>query len=261
MAADTALNNSLVRRIGTLNCGHATFPIILGVSSPQYTPEELERFRQENAAGVDYQGKHYTGYEATQMQRRVENSIRNQRRQILVDEATGSDSLQTDQIRLVRLNDEYVRFSKAAGLRTQTERLEVSGFGPRQATAAEKTVEKYSAVRYNNSGTVVVTDDWTAREKATISKRYLPNAVVDTVSRGGLQHDRTLYDADGVMKTQIHGGNHGNPKRHPYGKHGEHVHDYAWVPGNKKPDKSTRNPTDAEKAQHADILGGEDNDS
>lgn len=26
----TALNNSLVRRIGTLNCGHAAFPIILG---------------------------------------------------------------------------------------------------------------------------------------------------------------------------------------------------------------------------------------
>lgn len=140
MAADTALNNSLVRRIGTLNCGHAAFPIILGVSSPQYTAEELERLRQDNAAGIDYQGKHYTGYEATQMQRRVENSIRNQRRQILVDEATGSSQLQTDQIRLVRLNDEYARFSKAAGLRTQTERLEVSGFGPRQEKrAAEET--------------------------------------------------------------------------------------------------------------------------
>jgi len=96
----------------------------------------LERFRQENAAGIDYQGKHYTGYEATQMQRRVERTIRAQRRRILVDEATGSDSLQTDQIRLVRLNDEYARFSKAAGLRTQTERLEVSGFGPKQETGA-----------------------------------------------------------------------------------------------------------------------------
>lgn len=87
----TALNNSLVRRIGTLNCGHAAFSIILGVSRPQYKAEELERFRQENAAGIDYQGKHYTGYEATQMQRRVESSIRAQRRQILVDEAAGSD--------------------------------------------------------------------------------------------------------------------------------------------------------------------------
>lgn len=32
------LNDSLVRRIGTLNCGHAAFPIILGVSKP-YMPQ------------------------------------------------------------------------------------------------------------------------------------------------------------------------------------------------------------------------------
>lgn len=145
-AAYTALNNSLVRRIGTLNCGHAAFPIILGVSSPQYTAEELEQFRQENAAGIDYQRKHYTGYEATQMQRHVESSIRNQRRQILVDEATGSDSLQNDQIRLVRLNDEYARFSKAAGLRTQAERLEVSGFGPRQEKSAASAYQNFEFI-------------------------------------------------------------------------------------------------------------------
>jgi hypothetical protein len=134
------LNRSLARRIGTLNCGHAAYPIILGVSRPQYTPEELEKFKADNAAGITYQGRHYTMYEATQMQRRAERSIRARRRQILVDEATGSEHLQTDQIRLVRLNDEYERFSKAAGLRTQAERAEVGGFGPKQARAAEQAV-------------------------------------------------------------------------------------------------------------------------
>ena len=54
------LNNSLVRRIGTLNCGHSAFPIILGVDSPQYTPEELEKFRADNEKGIDYNGRHYT---------------------------------------------------------------------------------------------------------------------------------------------------------------------------------------------------------
>ena len=43
------LNGSLKRRIGTLNCGHKEFPIILGVSEPQYTPAELEAMRQQNA--------------------------------------------------------------------------------------------------------------------------------------------------------------------------------------------------------------------
>ena len=133
-----ALNNSLVRRIGTLNCGHSAHPIILGVSIPQYSPEELERMRQKNEEGVTYQGKHYTGYEATQRQRRLEASIRRQKRRILVDEAAGdAEKLQTDQIKLQTLRQEYSRFSRAAGLRTQLERAEVAKFGWKQAFAAE----------------------------------------------------------------------------------------------------------------------------
>lgn len=120
-----ALNNSLSRRIGTLNCGHAAFPIILGVSSPQYTEEELREFREKNEAGFNYQGHHYTTYESTQMQRKIERSIRTQKRRILADKATGDDEkLEADQIKLNRLNDEYRRFSKATGLRMQHERTE-----------------------------------------------------------------------------------------------------------------------------------------
>lgn len=133
-----ALNSSLVRRIGTLNCGHSAHPIILGVSIPQYSQEDLERMRQKNEEGVTYQGKHYTGYEATQRQRRLEASIRRQKRRILVDEAAGdAEKLQTDQIKIQTLRQEYSRFSKAAGLRTQLERAEVAKFGWKQAGAAE----------------------------------------------------------------------------------------------------------------------------
>lgn len=132
-----ALNNSLVRRIGTLNCGHAAFPIILGVSSPQYTPEQLRKFREDNEKGVTYQGRHYTMYEATQMQRKVERAIRRQKNRILVDEATGdAEKLTVDQIRLNRLNEEYKLFSKATGLPTQRERIQVAGFGRGQAARA-----------------------------------------------------------------------------------------------------------------------------
>lgn len=142
-AAYEVLNNSLVRRIGTLNCGHTAFPIILGVSSPQYTPEELEKFRIDNEEGVTIDGRHYTMYEATQMQRKMERAVKTQKRRILIDEATGDKKkLLTDQIRYQRLEQEYKRFSGAAGLRMQQERMEVVGFGPKQATAAAKAVEK-----------------------------------------------------------------------------------------------------------------------
>ena len=82
------LNDSLRRRIGTLNCGHAAFGIILGVSSPQYTPQELARFRTQNEEGITYEGRHYTGYEATQMQRKLERAIRKQKNQVIAARET-----------------------------------------------------------------------------------------------------------------------------------------------------------------------------
>lgn len=140
------LNNSLVRRIGTLNCGHSAYPIIMGISSPQYTPEQLEAMREANEKGITYNGKHYTGYEATQHQRALERAIRKQKRRILIDETTGdAEKLETDQIKLQTLRQEYKRFSKAAGLRTQTERAEVAGFGRRQASAAYKANRNYQS--------------------------------------------------------------------------------------------------------------------
>lgn len=139
-----ALNNSLVRRIGTLNCGHAAFPIIMGVSIPQYSNEELEKFRADNEKGITYNGKHYTAYEATQWQRNLEANIRKQRRKILIDEATGDDKkLQTDQIKLQLLNQEYSRFSNAAGLRKQHDRMETVGYNWKQERAAEKAFDQH----------------------------------------------------------------------------------------------------------------------
>lgn len=133
------LNNSLVRRIGTLNCGHSAFPIILGVNSPQYSQKELDEMRQANEKGIDFEGKHYTVYEATQRQRKLERAIRDRKRRILIDEATGDkERLAQDQTKLVRLNDEYARFTKAAKLRSQRERGNIPDFGSTNAAAARK---------------------------------------------------------------------------------------------------------------------------
>lgn len=143
----TNLNNSLVRRIGTLNCGHAAFPIILGVNSPQYTAEELEDMRRENEDGVTFDGKHYTLYEATQRQRKFERAIRDRKRRILIDETVGDkDKLQTDQIRLQVLKQEYARFSKGVGLPMQNARMEKAGFTWGHASKAKKVAERNYSV-------------------------------------------------------------------------------------------------------------------
>lgn len=118
-----ALNNSLKRRIGTLNCGHNASPIILGISQPQYTNDELERFKRDNKVGVSYEGREFaTVYEATQYQRAIERSIRAWERRVMVGTNPNAKA------RLKALRAEYRRFCKATGLRTEDERLFVGGF-------------------------------------------------------------------------------------------------------------------------------------
>lgn len=70
------LNNELNRPIGKLNCTHFTFNIILGVSKPRYTDEELQRMKRESNKKTEFQGKEYTKYEATQVQRKLETKLR-----------------------------------------------------------------------------------------------------------------------------------------------------------------------------------------
>lgn len=84
---------------------------------------------------------------------------------------------------------------------------------------------KYGKVRYHEDGTVVVTDTWTIHR--SIPAIYRPNAVIET-QFPSRQVDRIFYDEDGKMVLQIHSGDHGFPKRHPFGQHGEHQHQITW---------------------------------
>lgn len=185
------LNNSLVRRIGTLNCGHAAFPIIIGVNEPQYTPEELEKFRADNAKGITYEGKHYSGYEATQMQRKLERAIRAQKRRILTAEATGDkEMLSVAQTRLQVLRQEYSQFSKVAGLRTENERAQVAGFGRREAAQAKIGANQREK-------------DFTSPENRVIMKAVSGARITNTYSPAARAHAERYYGLVRSMKTDV----------------------------------------------------------
>ena len=190
-----SLNNSLARRIGTLHCGHYASPIILGVHSPQYTDEELEDMRRRNEEGVTFDGRRYTGFEATQRQRKFERSIRKQQRRILIDEvAEDIAKLQTDQIRLQRLKQEYKRFSEGVDLPMQYERLDTAGFTWKHAKAAqnaarrtskfEETLEniaKSSTINSENSSRLFLPDDKQPKENR------LPNSLIAATDQNKIQ--------------------------------------------------------------------------
>ncbi len=194
----TRLNNSLVRRIGTLNCGHAEFPIILGVNSPQYTPEELEQMRQENEKGITYEGKHYTMYEATQRQRNLERAARDRKRMILIDEQLGDkDKLQNDQIRLQMIKQEYTRFSKAAGLPMQHARMEAAGFDWKKGKAAEKAAQKRVA-KHENGGII--------NKKATVRKITDRGKVINPMPAAEYAKIKNALEKQGVTVVAAIGG-------------------------------------------------------
>jgi len=57
----------------------------------------------------------------------------------------------------------------------------------------------------------------------------------------------------GCMAVQIHSGNHGQPKHHRRGKHGEHAHDFLYDDSGKC-DRRERELTDRERKENSDIL-------
>ena len=123
------LNSSLTRPIGELNCTHFVFSIVLGISSPNYTKKQLEEFERESNSKVEYQGKTYTKYEATQVQRKLETSIRQQKDlQIIAKASNDKDTIANAQKNITNLTKEYKNFSKVAGLDTKMNRLRVVGY-------------------------------------------------------------------------------------------------------------------------------------
>ena len=106
------------------NCRHRRNVWVEGVSERTYTDEQLAHI--DDDLGCEFDGKKYTAYEATQMQRRVEREARKLKREKAAYKAAGLHEDETAvNIRLRRLNAKYKAFSAAAGLPEQRERMKV----------------------------------------------------------------------------------------------------------------------------------------
>ena len=123
------LNNSLERPISTLNCYHYIFSIVLGVSKPQYSEEQLQKLREDNEKGFTFEGKHFTLYEGTQLQRTIETNIRTLKDRQIGARAMGDiDEVAKCQRKIRLLTSKYNDLAQVSGLRTKRDRLVVSGY-------------------------------------------------------------------------------------------------------------------------------------
>lgn len=111
------INLSLKRHIGTMNCKHFAFPIILGISNPVYTKKEIEDMNKNSNQKVMYGNKEMSKYEATQEQRKQETMLR-----YLKDERnafkTAGNEEESKRInrKIMELNKDYKKNSEFAGL-------------------------------------------------------------------------------------------------------------------------------------------------
>lgn len=117
------------RSIGEYNCYHYVFAIVLGVNKPEYTNKQLNQIIRTNNKGFKFEGKHYTNYEGTQLQRKLELAIRKQKDIQILGRSSGDKELvgkSQEKIRL--LSEKYNDLSKASGLPTKKQRMRVSGY-------------------------------------------------------------------------------------------------------------------------------------
>jgi hypothetical protein len=123
------MNANLDRPIGTYNCRHFVFSIVMGVDKQQYSDNALYKMRRRNNETIEYEGKTYNKYEATQVQRKIETAIRKQKdRQIIARASDDKEAIAMAQQKISQLTQKYNEFSKTAGLDTYKNRLSVTGY-------------------------------------------------------------------------------------------------------------------------------------
>ena len=151
------------------NCSHTHFAIFPELGAPpQWTREELQEL---NARNIEWNGKKYTAYEISQMQRARERNVRRWKKRYLAEDAAGLDTTDSA-VRLKAARQSLSDFTKATGGRVDSARVSVPKFGRSEASRASaksqahhtdwlksinaqstslNTVAKYYDARYNNT--------------------------------------------------------------------------------------------------------------
>lgn len=124
------LQASLVRPIGTLNCQHTAYPILLGVSQPAYSDSELQDMLDYSNEKIALpNGKIVSRYEASQVMRNIETNIRYAKDSFIAGKASGDDVIVNKAKAKIKRNKElYSSIATKAGLQKRTERMRVPGY-------------------------------------------------------------------------------------------------------------------------------------
>lgn len=223
------------------NCYHIFFSFIPGISVRTYTDEQLKELNAKENEKKVYNGKEYNKYEATQYQRRLETLMRKQRQDIKLLKDAGlsddSDEIINARCKYMATSQKYSDFSSKMGLDEHRNRVTVDGL---------KDIGHNKYTLKNAVGKPII------EVKKTLL-RGEPNSITQLVSKkGGIE--RNYYDETGRQYKQVANNNHGKPKAHPFGVHGEHAHDYVYDEEGHLVSRKIREMNKIEREENGDIL-------
>lgn len=117
------------RAIGEYNCYHYVFYVVLGVDEPQYSHEALNKIVEQNDNGFFFEDKHYTMYEGTQLQNKIEREIQSQEDiKAMAHEINDKDLEMKSQKNILDLSSKYKELSDVSGLPTKIDKLKEWGY-------------------------------------------------------------------------------------------------------------------------------------
>ena len=223
------------------NCRHTFFAVFPELGDPpQWTQEQL---RELNARNIEWNGKKYTAYEISQMQRARERNVRRWKKRYLAEDAAGLDPTDAA-VRLRAARQSLAEFTQATGGRVDSARTSVHGFG-RSASSKAAWAVRHNTLT-NTAGQTII----------KVSKNNITgprNGITQkTNAKGGI--DRNYYGPDGRQTKQISNNGHGHKVEEALGKHGEHAHDYIFDAEGHLCGRPSRELTDAERKENSDIL-------
>lgn len=249
------------------NCRHNWYMFFEG-DKRTYTDEYLKELANQK---VTYNGKEMLVSEGKDMQRRFERGIRKTKQElVMLDEGikTAKDPKTTESLKeqftvssmkLKRQEATLRDFCKQTDLRRDRFREQafaaktengILNFG-RSTSSKAVWANKKGLTGKDNGGIIKVNKVVTGHNGTP--KTSAPNAVVD--HRSDNKTDvRSFYNGDGLKFKDINTTSHGNPKHHPFGKNGEHAHDYEWDKNGHLKNRTTRELTEKERKENKDIL-------
>ena len=184
------------------NCRHTFFAVFPELGDPpQWTQEQL---RELNARNIEWNGKKYTAYEISQMQRARERSVRRWKKRYLAEDAAGLDPTDSA-VRLKAARQSLAEFAQATGGRVDSARTSVPKFGRSEAGKASYIVQKQTRFDAANKELQQMREAGTIKAKGKlIESPPAPNEInfaSEHVLRRWAERGMGPMDAERIIRT------------------------------------------------------------